>query len=110
MTQSMRALAMRNADLSTSVMINSCGSDACNSTLGRMSASGQFLPFSFHPCHVRLSSETHLESRRGLNSHSGLKSRGMHPARCSAGLVSEHRIEQIPANLIEEQKIAAGAP
>src|SRR5260370_9784024 len=44
MTQSMRALAMRNADLSTSVMINSCGSDACNSTLGRTSASGHFRP------------------------------------------------------------------
>jgi hypothetical protein len=75
-----------------------------------MAAMGQFLSFSSHPRHVRLSSETHRESRRGLNSHLGLKSRGMHPARCSAGLVSEHRIEEIPANLIEEQKIAAGAP
>ena len=41
---SLWALAMRNADHSMSVTVNSCGSDACNSTLGRMSASGQIRP------------------------------------------------------------------
>jgi hypothetical protein len=39
---SLRALAVRNADLGMSVTVNSCSSDACNSTLGRTSESGHF--------------------------------------------------------------------
>jgi hypothetical protein len=43
----LRALAMRNADLSMSITVNSCESDACNLRLGGMSASGQSPPPSF---------------------------------------------------------------